>query len=185
MILSRKHILRELDRGDLTIDPRPPDSKVEQVSVNLRLGRGFTTFKELPQRYPAIRITDDLFDTEDLWEKRQQDSFFLEPEGGFVLGHTMERVHIPNHLMGFVEGRSSWARAGLSIHLTAPKIDPGFDGTITLEIVNLGKSRVELVAGEDEPAQLLLFQLSKPVDTKHLYGGRFQYQQEPVPSGTR
>ena len=36
-------------------------------------------------------------------------------------------------MVGLVEGRSSWARVGISIHVTAPKIDPGFDATITLE----------------------------------------------------
>ena len=59
-----------------------------------------------------------------------------------MLAQTLERVVMPNDLMGLVEGRSSWARVGLSVHLTAPKIDPGFDGTITLEIANMGPATV-------------------------------------------
>lgn len=71
--------------------------------------------------------------------------------GGFVLAQTLERVYTPPDLVGFVEGRSSWARIGVTIHVTAPKIDPGFDATITLEMGNFGKIPVELRAGVDEP----------------------------------
>jgi len=39
-----------------------------------------------------------------------------------VLAQTLERVYIPPDLAGFVEGRSSWARIGVTIHVTAPKI---------------------------------------------------------------
>ena len=73
----------------------------------------------------------------DLWTHEEVDTFDIEPRG-FVLAQTLERVALPNDLMGLVEGRSSWARVGLSVHLTAPKIDPGFNGTITLEIANMG-----------------------------------------------
>ena len=59
---------------------------------------------------------------------------------------------MPNNLMGLIEGRSSWARTGISVHLAAPKIDPGFDGSITLEMTNHGKVPVELTAGEDAPS---------------------------------
>lgn len=98
---------------------------------------------------------------------------------------TLERIVIPNDLVGFVEGRSSFARVGITIHLTAPKIDPGFDGTITLEMANFGRVPVELRAEKDLPAQLILMQISHPLEGLHLYGGGekdiFQYQDAPIP----
>ena len=183
MILSKNDILRELESEDgLVIDPSP--ASIAQASVNLRLGRVFTTFKSLDPHFPAIRITDSLLASSDLWEDREQDHYILDP-GGFVLAQTMERVRIPNHLIGFVEGRSSWARAGVSAHLTAPKIDPGFSGTITLEIANHGPAAVHLVAEQDEPAQLILFQLTEPVDDQDAYGkspdDKFHMQDRPIP----
>ena len=92
---------------------------------------------------------------------------------------------MPNDLMGFVEGRSSWARVGLSVHLTAPKIDPGFIGTITLETANIGPKSVKLEAETDEPAQLILMEVSKPLNESDMYGATagdiFQLQSEPIP----
>ena len=71
------------------------------------------------------------------------------------------------------------------MHLTAPKIDPGFVGTITLEIANMGSATVQLVAGEDEPAQLMLIGLSHPLDDADVYGAAesdiFQYQSDSIP----
>ena len=51
MILSRPDIIKELDEGTLRIEPRP--ETIAQVSVSLRVGRVFTTFKELKPHYPA------------------------------------------------------------------------------------------------------------------------------------
>lgn len=184
MVLSRPEIERYLEEGSLVIDPKPDPSRIDQVSVDLRLGRKFTTFEKPPDYIPAVRVKASLFASRDLWRHEEQDKYILEP-GGFVLGQTFERVVIPSDLVGFVEGRSSWARTGVSIHLTAPKIDPGFDGRITLEIANMGRVSVELRAEEDLPAQLMFFRVSSPLPKDKLYGTGdddiFQYQSDPIP----
>lgn len=186
MILSKPEIKRRLDSPGLKIDPVPSDSRIGPVSINLRLGRKFTSFKEggLPPHIPHIRVRPSLFDSADLWTHEEVDTFDIQPRE-FVLAQTLERVVMPNDLMGLVEGRSSWARVGLSVHLTAPKIDPGFDGTITLEIANMGPVTVQLVAEEDEPAQLMLMQVTPALDDSDLYGTAdtdiFQYQSTPTP----
>lgn len=191
MILSKPEIKRRLDSGSLTIDPAPSESRIGPVSINLRLGRKFTRFQEggLPPHIPAIRVKPSLFESVDLWTHEEEaETFEIEPRG-FVLAQTLERVKMPNSLMGLVEGRSSWARVGLSVHLTAPKIDPGFEGTITLEIANMGPVKVQLVAGEDEPAQLMLIELTHPLDAADVYGAGesdiFQYQSDPIPRDGR
>ena len=186
MVLSKPDIRRCIDQGRLKIDPAPADSRINQVSIDLRLGRKFTVMKELPAHVPKIRVKTSLFDSEDSWEHREEDSFDLHP-GAFVLAQTHETVTMPPDLVGLVEGRSSWARVGIGIHMTAPKIDPGFSGTITLEISNMGNMTVELVAEEDEPAQLILLQLTTSLDKADLYGAderdRFQFQSDPIPHG--
>jgi dCTP deaminase len=55
----------------------------------------------------------------------------------FVLGVTKEHVNIPTDIVGRIEGKSSIGRLGLTAHVTAGYIDPGFRGRVTLEIVNL------------------------------------------------
>lgn len=125
-----------------------------------------------------------LWDSEDLWKHEEVDSFLLEP-GQFVLAQTLEQVRMPNTLVGLVEGRSSFARIGISVHVTAPKIDPGFNGHITLEMANFGQVTVELRAKKDMPAQLLLVGTTTSLPESELYGTDptdvFQKQTEPVP----
>jgi dCTP deaminase len=69
--------------------------------------------------------------------------------GEFVLALTRERVELPrqSRLAARVEGRSSLARLGLAVHLTAPTIHAGFRGYITLEITNQGPIPIKLRPG--------------------------------------
>jgi len=187
MVLSRRDILKRIEKGDLSFDPPVPDSAIKQVSVDLRIGRIFTQFlpkEELPQHIGAIRFSSDIFLQTDLWKRDASDSYFL-PSQGFVLAKTHEFVRLPNDLMGLIEGRSSWARIGLGVHVTAPKIDPGFQGTITLELNNYGPLTIELRAGIDDPCQLMLIQVSRPLTDQEKYGSDpadlFAGQTEPIP----
>jgi dCTP deaminase len=71
----------------------------------------------------------------------------------FVLGKTLERVRLPipttgdTCLAARIEGKSSRARFGLLVHFTAPTVHPGFDGTLTLEMINLGDWPLILTPG--------------------------------------
>jgi dCTP deaminase len=183
LILSKLEIQKYLANGELVIDPPPDANDIEQVSIDLYLGRYFTTFKECPLYLPEIILDPSVFQSLDLWEEHEGDSFVLNP-GQFVLAHTLQRVHLPNNLMGFIEGRSSLARLGITIHLTAPKIDPGFNGTITLEMAHFGKVPVRLRAGIDKPAQLILMNAA-PLSDDQVYGSKeshlFQGQSTPLP----
>lgn len=51
-----------------------------------------------------------------------------------VLLSTLEYIKVPDDVAGFVELRSTWARHGLSLPPTI--IDAGFEGNITLEVMN-------------------------------------------------
>jgi dCTP deaminase len=184
LILSRPDLLDYIGRGKLDIRPPVTEESVAQVSVDLRLGRKFIVFKEPPPYLPAIFVDRSLWESADLWQHYEQDVFRLNP-GQFVLAQTLEKIRIPNDLVGLVEGRSSWARVGVTIHVTAPNIDPGFDAQITLEMANFGRVPVDLRAEVDQPAQRMLFQVSTPLGESELYGtregDRFQGQTEPIP----
>jgi dCTP deaminase len=183
LILCKPDIIRYIEEERLVISPEVPRDAIDQVSIDLRLGRKFTTFKA-PEYLGSIRADPSVFQSLDLWERNTADTFDLKP-GELVLAHTLETIRIPPDLVGLVEGRSSWARLGVSIHITAPKIDPGFHGTITLEMANLGKATVQLRAERDRPAQLMLMTVSQPLDETELYGAAkddiFQGQDEPIP----
>lgn len=183
-MLSKPDILAYIRQGKIVFDPPVANNRVAQVSVDLKLGRKFTTFKKPPGYLPCINVDESVWSSTDLWSHSEQDTFRLEP-GGFVLAQTLERVYIPPDLVGFIEGRSSWARIGVTIHVTAPKIDPGFNAPITLEMANFGKVAIELRAGIDEPAQLMFFELSTTISEADVYGSSkgdtFQGQTDPIP----
>jgi dCTP deaminase len=71
----------------------------------------------------------------------------------FILGKTLERIELPFEVDGEsclaarIEGKSSRARFGLLIHFTAPTVHPGFEGKLTLEMINLGPAPIMLKPG--------------------------------------
>lgn len=72
----------------------------------------------------------------DLSQEHWQEAGWKMSPGQLLLGHTEEHFRIPAHLAARVEGKSSVGRRGLAVHVTAGFIDPGFNGQITLELVN-------------------------------------------------
>lgn len=107
---------------------------------------------------------------------------YLRP-GEFLLGSTRETVHIPNDLLARVEGKSSWARRGIMVHVTAGFIDPGFRGQITLELYNLSTVTRTILVGS-RVAQLALEELDRPADRPYGspgLGSHYQGQQGATP----
>lgn len=142
-----------LENGQLVIEPRPPSNHFTTTSVDLRLGSEFKRWKR------AAGITIDPADP--AFSFQQIASSLLEPvpldsagaivlsPGEFVLGITEEHVALPtsSRLSARVEGRSTLARLGIGVHVTAPTIHAGFSGKITLEIAHLGQLPIRLVPG--------------------------------------
>lgn len=60
------------------------------------------------------------------------DGYFLLERNDFRLAITHERVELPKEskIAARVEGRSTLARLGLAVHMTAPTIHCGFAGNI-------------------------------------------------------
>jgi len=65
----------------------------------------------------------------------------------FMLAQTLEYIRLPSDLMAYVVGRSTWGRLGLIV-ATAVGIHPGFAGSLTLELRNLGETPLELFPGQ-------------------------------------
>lgn len=93
-------------------------------------------------------------------------AYVIRP-GEFILGSTVESVSIPDYLACRFEGKSSLGRIGLATHVTAGFIDPGFQGTITLEIKNENQFPILLKPGM-LIGQLCFIRLNTKVD--QMYG---------------
>ena len=99
----------------------------------------------------------------------------------FILGRTIERVELPlveNCLAARIEGRSLFARTGLLVHFTAPTIHAGFDGTIALEMINLGE--YPLVLRPSLPVCQLIVETVEGVPIRS--DSQFQHQAAPTGS---
>src|SRR5699024_9689471 len=104
--------------------------------------------------------------------------------GECLLGATLEKLMIPIHLAGRLEGKSSLGRLGLLTHSTAGFIDPGFSGHITLELSNTSNLPIALYPGM-KVGQLAIFKLSSPAENPSgsgAVGSKYQGQRGPPPS---
>lgn len=158
-VLSDGTIRRLVEAGRIRIEPWDP-SMVQPASVDLNLGPSFRVFHNF--RVPAIDLADPPTNLTEHVELADGESFVIHP-GEFVLGRTEEFVEIPDDIVARIEGKSSLGRLGLIVHATAGFVDPGFKGTLTLEITNL--TRVPIILWPGKPiAQLSFMTLDAPAE---------------------
>ena len=180
MILSDRDIRGEIDAGRIVIDPYLPDA-VQPSSVDLHLGNRFRVFRN--NRTAVIDPRVEQPELTELVEITGDEPFVLHP-GEFVLGATFERVALPDDLVARLEGRSSLGRLGLMIHSTAGYVDPGWEGTLTLELSNVANLPIKLYDGM-KIGQISFQRLSSaaevPYGDKRL-GSRYRGQTDPTAS---
>lgn len=165
MILSDKTIGSLLLSKDLIIDPFE-DSQIQPGSVDLRLGYGFLRPKTAGR---PMRL-DEPFSYENVPDNDKGEVIIMP--GEFMLATTLEWVELPHNMTAFVEGRSSVGRIGLTVQ-NAGWVDPGFRGTITLELKNDNVNPIVLVP-ETRVCQLVFAQLDR--DARVPYRGKYQGQ---------
>ena len=101
-----------------------------------------------------------------------------------MLGQTLEWVELPDDLVARLEGKSSLGRLGLLIHSTAGYVDPGWKGTLTLELSNVANLPIALYFGM-RIGQISFFRMSSPVERPYgsvELGSKYQGQSEPTAS---
>ena len=156
-VLSDGTITALVEAGRIVIDPWDPGS-VQPASVDLRLGDSFRVFHNhrataIDLREPPTNLTEEVVVGDD-------EPFVIHP-GEFCLGRTREWVELPDDVVARIEGKSSLGRLGLIVHATAGFCDPGWKGTLTLELNNL--TRVPIRLYKDLPiAQLSFMSLDAP-----------------------
>jgi dCTP deaminase len=150
-VLSDVTIRRLVEAGEIVIKPWNPEL-VQPASIDLRLGDTFRVFHNHRaavidlREGPPKSLTEEVVAT-------AEDGFVIHP-GEFCLGRTEEWVELPDDVVARIEGKSSLGRLGLIVHATAGFIDPGWKGTLTLELNNLTRVPIKLYPG------LLIAQLS-------------------------
>ena len=161
-----------------------------QASIDVRLGCDFRLASAA-----NISVLDEFADAPsnafiDL--PRLYNNVYVPMGGGItvhphqlMLAHTLEYIRLPEDLMAYVVGRSSFGRLGLTI-ATAIGVHPNFYGPLTLEIRNLGEAPLMLYPGQTI-AQLFFHELEPAAQTQLWPGtderiGQFTPSNEPVPN---
>jgi len=197
MILSDREIRAALARGVIHISPTPPPQAWSSTAVDLRLATEFVMWKKMSGGGAAMTISPSSpeFDfpalSKNFGEQRQipPEGFVFKPQT-FLLGWTIEKLRLPfrSRLAARVEGKSSLARLGVGVHVTAPTIHAGFgdiqanpeypSNPIQLEIWNIGP--LDIVLHAEMPICQLIFEWVDGTPEKG-YEGRFSVQ-GPTPT---
>jgi dCTP deaminase len=155
VILTDREIKLALEKKLILIDPTPDENAFSSTAVDLTLDDNISEFKE---GSGGIEQAIDPSHREFQPEKTLaliSNKLVIPPEGYLlqpnclVLAWTKEYVNLISHnkVAARIEGKSSLARLGLGVHVTAPTIHAGFEGHIRLEMVNHGKLPIRLRTG--------------------------------------
>lgn len=185
MYLSDRDLKFAVETGQLIVDPAPEE--FDTTSIDLHLDKvneakiwnveAFKLKQANTGNDPWLRVGKYKYRTfsQEFYQSVPEDSssansvyrngdrVILRP-GGFLLWQTREAVGTPEidpRLICFINGKSSSARSGLLVHMTAPTIHAGWWGQITLEIANLGPFELCLAEG-DAISQIVVATISSP-----------------------
>lgn len=180
MILSDRDILREIERGNIKIEPFNRE-RVGPCSVDLTLDDVFLVFESGSVIDPL-----NLSDVPIKKVKTNGGKFRIMP-GQFILASTAERIAISRDIAATLEGLSSLARLGIIVH-AAGLVNPGTGlispSQLVLEISNRGSSDVLLTPGM-RIVQIIFHRLTSPAEMGYdeRRSSKYVGQREPVVKG--
>lgn len=183
-ILSDKTIKEYLEEGKIVIDPLKDEQQIQPSSVDMRLGDEFKVFKVIRKPYIDPKDEEDIAEYMESSTVPEGEAFIIHPNE-FALATTQEYVKVPHDLVARVEGRSSMGRLGVTMHVTAGYVDPGFEGRITLEISNIGAMPVALYPGQ-RVCQLVFETMTTPAELPYGHPKRnSKYMKQLKPESSR
>jgi dCTP deaminase len=153
----------------LIVTPLLDPEQVGPASVDLRLGTEFLLVQRMqgPGLDPG-KEPEGPVDFHSGVRVPLGESLWLHPQH-FVLGATLEFIRLPPDLGAYVLGRSSWGRVGLLV-ATAVMVQPGYAGSLTLELVNEGDAPIRLYPGL-RIAQLAVHSLGQATEQVYIRPG--------------
>jgi dCTP deaminase len=168
MILSDREVRAAIQRRAIWVSDCPPanNKRWSATTLDLTLDAEIRPWQALGGAGADVTIdpASPDFNSNELIRRLTQpqscegDGYVVQPST-LVLGWTQERIKLPNasRIGARVEGKSSLARIGLGIHVTAPTIHPGFGekqddldfpgSPIRLEIWNISPLKIRIKRG--------------------------------------
>jgi dCTP deaminase len=175
-VLGKDVLWDSIKKREIVVTPLLDPDQVQDSSIDVRLGNEFIVIRKTRLSSLDLGNRDKFSQQLHRYQARTRieygKEFILHP-GQLILGATLEYIRLPNNVAAYVIGKSSWGRMGLII-ATATAVAPGYCGTPTLEIVNLGEIPLSVHPGL-RIAQLVLHKC----DGQGGYGGKYRYTTGP------
>ena len=176
-VLSDRDIKQYLKEGKIVIEGFN-EEHLGPSSIDLTLGNKIRVFRY--NEFPFIDTKSNIPDSHmELIEVKQGKPIIVHP-GELILGATKEYIKMPDDLMARLDGRSSLGRLGIIIHSTASAIDPGFEGNIVLEIVNISKIPVYIWPNQ-RVCRITFDKLTSPSEVPYSKKKDTKYHQQSSP----
>lgn len=155
MFLSNKTISKYIYEGKIIVKG---NLTIETKGITINLGKELLIPKE-GQTFDTKNPKELKYEKHNLSKK----PYILKPNG-FVLGSTKQSIRTDRDIITMLDGRSTFARAGMTVHLSALVLDgvPFSQENSVLEIKNLGNFDIVLHNGE-RIGTYLFAKLSDPI----------------------
>ncbi len=146
---------------------------LSSYGYDVRVSREFKVFTNVyntvvdPKRFQAESFVDIKGDV------------CVVPPNSFALARTVEYFRIPDDVLTICVGKSTYARCGIIVNVTP--FEPGWEGTVTLEISNTTPLPAKVYANEGI-AQVLFFESDESCETSYAdRKGKYQGQTGVTP----
>jgi dCTP deaminase len=141
---------------------------LSSYGYDLRVSREFQVFTNV---YNSI-VDPKAFQQESFVEIKAD--VCVIPPNSFALARSVEYFRIPDDVLTLCVGKSTYARCGIIVNVTP--FEPGWEGTVTLEISNTTPLPARVYANEGI-AQVLFFRGAEPCETTYAArSGKYQGQ---------
>lgn len=159
-ILTGHELRAQVATGRISVTPFR-ESRVQPNSIDLTLGDGVCVYRQVTcihrdrEERPVLQATS--FDTSryfipfsgvlDTRLQNPTERFTMDESGWLIqpgilyLMHVVEVLHAPKLVME-LDGKSSLARLGITVHFTAGFAETGFHGQYTMEVSGMHPVRV-------------------------------------------
>lgn len=181
MILSKPDLVKLVKSGQIIIHSRKDTDEllklVNPASIDITLGKKILLAKQTKDNNSGIIDAIDGVPPDRIYEYyiefdlESRKSFVIQP-GNFILTHSDEYLVVPNDYVVTFSLKSTIARLGINHHL-AGFIDPGFKGSLTLELHNNGAHPIRIYHNQ-RIGQLEVKQITTPLISTDSYTGKYQ-----------
>lgn len=124
---------------------------ISSYGYDMRVGEHFRVFTNF---WPGIIDPKDFTNSATWHDVHAKDGYVVIPPNSFALAQSVEYFKIPRDVLTICLGKSTYARCGIIVNVTA--FEPEWEGNVTIEISNTTPLPAKVYANEGI-AQILFF----------------------------